>query len=240
MLLSVILFIVLFLIYFILSVFIPKRYNYIFRVFITSCMMYTVGFRSMKVNNLETMFRYFHSDERVVCVMNHTSLYDPFMSICTLQCICGVFKEEGLRAFPFLKEAILNNSNCIMVKKGETTKMITEYVNKRKSGEEILIVYADGMGKIPEGSVIAPFKTGAFVPRCKVIPVVIKYKNYTIDPCFRWYNNDNIVWAQFRMFLDNSCDVEVDVLDPVDPGNMSIEQHRDRVHQLMEEKYRIM
>ena len=92
MLLSLIVFVVLFLIYFILSVFIPKRYNYIFRVFITSCMMYTVGFRSMKVNNLDMLFKYFHSDEKVVCVMNHRSLFDPFMSICTLQCICGVFR----------------------------------------------------------------------------------------------------------------------------------------------------
>ena len=148
--------------------------------------------------------------------------------------------EEGIRAFPLLKYAILNNSNCIMVRKGETTKMITEYVNNRKKGEEILIVYADGMEKIPKGNVIAPFKTGAFVPRCKVIPVVIKYKNYTISPYYKWYDGDNIIWAQFRMFLDNSCDVEVDVLDPVNPDNMSIEEHRDKVHKLMEDRYRIM
>lgn len=72
----------------------------------------------------------------------------------------------------------------------------------------------------------------------KILPVVIKYKNYTIDPTYRWEDGDNIVWAQFRMFLDTSCDIVVDIMEPVEPDNMTIEEHRDKVHELMRKRYK--
>jgi 1-acyl-sn-glycerol-3-phosphate acyltransferase len=238
MLFSVIVNIILFIVYFVISLFIPKRYNYIWRQYVARCMMYIVGFRSITTTNLDNLYDLFHSDESVIVVLNHRSLYDPWVSLASLGCVCSVFQEEGMRGFYGLQTAVQSFSNSILIKKGNTVSKIKEYVDNRKSGDELLCVFADGMRKIPKGSVIAPFKTGAFVPRCKVVPVVIKYKNYTIDPEYRWEDGDDMIWAQFRMFLDNSCDIVVDVLDVVEPDNMTIEEHRDKVHRLMERRYK--
>ena len=238
MIFAVIVNIILFIIYFVLSLIIPKRYNYIFRHYIVRIMMYMVGFNTITTNNLDRAYKLFHSDDRVLVVLNHKSLYDPFVSLVSIGCVCSLFDEKGMKGFPGLQTAIMNFSNCIIIDKGNTVNMIRQYVDNRKSGDELLCVFADGMKKVPHGSVIAPFKTGAFVPRCKILPVVIKYKNYTIDPTYRWEDGDNIVWAQFRMFLDTSCDIVVDIMEPVEPDNMTIEEHRDKVHELMEKRYK--
>lgn len=217
---------------------IPKRYNYIFRHYVAKLMIYIVGFNSIRTNNLERVYELFHSDERVLIVLNHRSLYDPFVSLASLGCVCSVFDEKGMKGFPGLQTAVQSFSNCILIKEGKTVSMIKDYVNNRKSGDELLCVFADGMRKVEEGHVIAPFKTGAFVPRCKILPVVIKYKNYTIDPTYRWEDGDNIIWAQFRMFLETSCDIVVDVMEVVGSEGMTIEEHRDKVYNLMEKRYK--
>ena len=40
------------------------------------------------------------------------------------------------------------------------------------------------------------------------------------------------------MFLDTSCDIVVDIMEPVEPDNMTIEEHNDKVHELMEKRYK--
>lgn len=238
MLFSLIINIILFILYFIISLLIPKKYNYIWRHYVARCMMFMVGFRSITTTNVDKLYNLFHSDENVIVVLNHRSLYDPWVSLASLGCVCSVFHVKGMRGFYGLQTAVQSFSNSILINEGNTVNKIKEYVNNRKSGHELLCVFADGMQRIPNGSVIAPFKTGAFVPRCKILPVVIKYKNYKISPEYRWEDGDDIIWAQFRMFLDDSCDIVVDVLDVVEPDNMTIEEHRDRVHEIMEIRYK--
>lgn len=238
MIFAIIVNIILFIIYFVISLIIPKRYNYIFRQYIVKMMMYMIGFKSIRTNNLDRVYKQFHSNDRVIIVSNHISLHDPSVCLASLGCICYVFHEDGIKGIPGLQTAVHSFSNSISKKKGSTVNMIKEYVDKRKSGEELLCIFADAMKKVPEGHVIAPFNTGAFVPRCKILPVVIKYKNYTIDPTYRWEDGDSLLWAYFRMFLDTTCDIVVDVMEPVEPDGMTIEEHRDCVYNKMEKRYK--
>ena len=93
------------------------------------------------------------------------------------------------------------------------------------------------MKPVPKGKNIAPFKTGAFVGKFDILPVVIKYKNYKIDPKYRWYDDENHVLSVWKMLLDGHCDIHVKVLEPVSCGNLSVEQYKDKVYNIMDKAY---
>ena len=123
--------------------------------------------------------------------------------------------KEGAVLMPGMTD-ILKSFNSIIQEKGkQTTQQIIEHVAKRKSGDNPLVLFADAMKPVPKGKNIAPFKTGAFVGKFDILPVVIKYKNYKIDPKYRWYDDENHVLSVWKMLLDGHCDIHVKVLEPV-------------------------
>jgi hypothetical protein len=94
------------------------------------------------------------------------------------------------------------------------------------------------MNPIPAGKNIAPFKTGAFQGKFDILPVVIKYKNWTIDPTFRWYKGEHPTTGFFKLLLDGKCEVVADVMDLVScKENMTVEEYRDYVYNLMDTRY---
>ena len=138
--------------------------------------------------------------------------------------------------FPNLSN-ILKKSGYIVIDKNikNKTKLITKYVNNRKENEGILSIAPDGLNKIENNNVIAPFKTGAFVDKFCILPVVIKYKNYIINP---ENINDNLVLDLFQKPLDINCEVIVDVMKLIQPKkDSSIDEYKNMVHKRMSQRY---
>ena len=73
----------------------------------------------------------------------------------------------------------LEKLGCVTVKENGTVKTIQEHIKNRKADDGILVIFPDAMDPIPLGKNIAPFKTGAFATGFDILPVVIKYKNYS-------------------------------------------------------------
>jgi len=100
------------------------------------------------------------------------------------------------------------------------------------------MIFADAMNPILSGYNIAPFKTGGFVGKFDILPIVIKYKNYTVDPTFRWFDGEHPLIGFSKIALNDHIDLTFDVMDIQScESNMSIEEYRDKVYNLMNKRY---
>jgi len=154
-----------------------------------------------------------------------------------LQDIGFMLSRKGGNLMPFIN-TINKKSNSFFYESNKGTKTLIDKINTRKINDNIIVVFADSMNPIPIGKNIAPFKTGAFQGKFDILPVVIKYKNWTIDPTFRWYDKEHPFIGLYKILLDGKCEVITDVMDLVScKENMTVEEYCDYVYNLMNKRY---
>ena len=203
----------------------------------TKLFLKVANFKDVKVNNAKLFKHYLNSDKKLIIVANHKSLFDIFVLLNSLQDIGFMLSKTGGNLVPFIN-AINKKSNSFFYKPNKGTKTLIDNINLRKINDNIIVVFADSMNPIPVGKNIAPFKTGAFQGKFDILPVVIKYKNWTIDPTFRWYNGEHPTTGFFKLLLDGKCEVVADVMDLVScKENMTVEEYRDYIYNLMNKRY---
>ena len=141
-----------------------------------------------------------------------------------------------------LKEALLFNTyklakkwNCLIIEnKNNNTKKITENVLNRKKNDPLLLIApggAEGMNQEKEYE-LCEFRTGAFVSKSPVLPILISYKPYI-------YFNNNIDKLKYILNLINREKIyyKITILDPIYPEeNDTIESFKDRVYNIMNNK----
>eukprot|EP00960_Hanusia_phi_P077162 768657-Hanusia_phi.AAC.14 len=94
------------------------------------------------------------------------------------------------------------------------------------------------MDEVPYSQNMGEFKTGAFVGKFEILPIVIKYKNYDVDPYCHYSKGENLPYVLFKKLLGTRCDVHIQVLPLQKPSkNMSIEGYRDKIRNLMSKEY---
>lgn len=203
----------------------------------TKLFLKTANFKDVKVNNVKLFKHYLNSNKKLLIVANHKSLFDSFVLLNTLQDIGFMLSRKGGNLMPFIN-AINKKSNSFFYEPNKGTETLIDKINLRKINDNIIVVFADSMNPIPVGKNIAPFKTGAFQGKFDILPVVIKYKNWTIDPTFRWYNGEHPITGFSKILLDGKCEVVADVMDLVScQENMTVEEYRDYVYDLMNTRY---
>ena len=199
-------------------------------------LLYISNFNRVIVDGFEKFETMKNSDSKFLIVSNHISLYDGFVHIAALGDIGFVADRDGMILLCGMYDINIK-LNSVFVDKGKTTQQIIEHVAKRKSGDNPLVLFADAMEPVPKGKNIAPFRTGAFAGKFDILPVIIKYKNYKIDPTYKWYEGENFMISFYKMLLDGHCDVHVKILEPVSCGNLSVEQYKDKVYNIMDKAY---
>lgn len=203
----------------------------------SSLLLKIANFKSVKANNAKLFKHYINTDKKLIVVANHKCLFDSFVLLNSLQDIGFMLSKTGGNLVPFIN-AINKKSNSFFYEPNQGTKTLIDKINARKINDNIIVVFADSMNPIPVGKNIAPFKTGAFQGKFDILPVVIKYKNWTIDPTFRWYNGEHPTTGFFKLLLDGKCEVVTDVMDLVScKENMTVEEYRDYVYNLMDTRY---
>ena len=136
-----------------------------------------------------------------------------------------------------LGKLLAKNSQTIIIEKN-ATETLNEQIKNRKANSNLIMIFADAMNPILPGYNIAPFKTGGFVGKFDILPIVIKYKNYTVDPTFRWFDGEDYFIGASKIALNDHIDVTLDVMDIQScESNMSIEEYRDKVYNLMNKRY---
>lgn len=203
----------------------------------TSLFLKAANFKGVKVNNAKLFKHYVNTDKKLLIVANHKCLFDIFILLNSLQDIGFMLSKTGGNLLPCIN-SINIKSNSFFYKPNQGTKTLIDKINARKINDNIIVVFADSMNPIPAGKNIAPFKTGAFQGKFDILPVVIKYKNWTIDPTFRWYKGEHPTTGFFKLLLDGKCEVVADVMDLVScKENMTVEEYRDYVYNLMDTRY---
>lgn len=207
--------------------------------YLARCLLKVSNFKNIIVNGYEKFEEILHSDRKCIIVSNHICLYDGFVLLAALGNIGFVSEKSGMMMLSGMYQ-INQKLNSVFVKKGKTVEMINNHVKNRKKSENILVIYADGMAYVPPGKGIAPFKTGGFVGKFDVLPVVIKYKNYKIDPTYEWYKGEWFLHSWYKKLLDDQCEISIEIMDLQSCGNQSIEQYRDTIYNMMEDRYQKM
>ena len=203
----------------------------------TTLLLKVANFKNIKVNNTKLFKHYINTDKKLLVVANHKCLFDGFVLLNSLQDIGFMLSRKGGNLVPFIN-AINKKSNSFFYEPNQGTKTLIDKINLRKINDNIIVVFADSMNPIPIGKNIAPFKTGAFQGKFDILPVVIKYKNWTIDPTLYWYKGEHPIICFSKVLLDGKCEVIADVMDLVScDENMSVEEYRDYVYNLMNTRY---
>ena len=203
----------------------------------TKLLLKVANFNSIKVNNAKLFKYYINTNKKLLVVANHKCLFDCFILLNSLQDIGFMLSKKGGNLLPFIN-SINKKSNSFFYEPNQGTKTLINKINTRKINDNIIVVFADSMNPIPIGKNIAPFKTGAFQGKFDILPVVIKYKNTTIDPTFRWYEGEHPFIGLYKILLDGKCEVITDVMDLVScQENMTVEEYRDYVYNRMNTRY---
>lgn len=217
--------------YFLILIITPKKYVPILSQFFIKILLYVCRLSNITVINKELFDNYCKTDKPFLIVSNHISLWDGII-------LSGVFgKIKYLAAKNADKVFIgtkicLEKLGCIIVEDSGTVETIKNNVKKRKANDNVLVVFPDAMNPIPINKNIAPFKTGAFATGIDILPILIKYKDHTVDPTFYWYKKENPFHAWIKILLNTKFSTKIKVL-PLIKSMDNAEEFKDKVYKIM-------
>ena len=217
--------------YLLILVITPKKYVYLISQFFIKLLLYVCRLSNITVINKELFDNYCKTDKPFIIVSNHISLWDGII-------LSGVFgKIKYLAAKNADKVFIgtklcLEKLGCIIVEEGGTVETIKKNVKNRKANDNVLVIFPDAMNPIPLGKNIAPFKTGAFATGIDILPIIIKYKDHTVDPTFYWYKKENPLHGWTKLLLNNNFKTTIQVL-PLIKAMDNVEEYKDKVYNIM-------
>jgi len=209
----------------------PKNYvNNLSNIFI-KLILYVCNLAKVNIINKDIFDKYYNSNKPFIVISNHTSLLDGIMlngAFCRLRYLAAKNADKTI----FGAKYIFDKLDCIIVKENGTVRTIQENVKDRKPNDNILVIFPDAMDPIPNGRNIAPFKTGAFASGIDILPILIKYKDYTIDPTFYWYKKENPFHAWIKILLNTKFSTKIKVL-PLIKSMDNTEEFKDKVYKIM-------
>jgi 1-acyl-sn-glycerol-3-phosphate acyltransferase len=217
--------------YFIILIFTPKRYVCNLSQFFIKLLLIVCRLSNISIINKELFDNYCKTGKPFLIVSNHISLWDGII-------LSGVFgKIKYLAAKNADKVFIgtkicLEKLGCIIVEDGGTVETIKNNVKNRKANDNVLVIFPDAMNPIPLDKNIAPFKTGAFATGIDILPILIKYKDHTVDPTFYWYKKENPFHGWTKLLLNNNFKTTIQVL-PLIKAMDNVEEYKDKVYNAM-------
>ena len=209
--------------------------------FTTSLFLKVANIKKLTINNEKKVEELYNSDKKFIIVLNHKCIFDMWITVSVNPNVCILTSKVGAKLFPGMYELNKKIGSIIFdstVKNRRVTDLIYDKISNRKAKDNMLIAYPDAMEPIPLDKNIANFKTGAFRHKFDILPVVIKYKNWSIDPTHYWYKGEHPIIGFSKVLLDGNCEVVADVMDLVScKENMSVEEYRDYVYDIMDTRY---
>lgn len=182
--------------------------------------------------NIEGLDKYYHfkkNNNQGLAIFNHISILDGLVLLKEFNEPISFLVSDNI--FVSLCKKFIEKSNGIIINKNEkTTQKITYISTNRKQNDPILFIGPGGENgmyqqtklKLPE------FKTGAFVGLTPILPVIIKYNSYFIEPV------DRIETLIYIITNKKYLNYKIKILDPIYPKeNDTIESFKNRVYEKM-------
>ena len=186
--------------------------------------------------------RYLYSDEKYLCIFNHISILDGFILLSTFPKMGIVLYKQKVFDYIGYDDESNSKSGSIFVnedKTGNVTTKIKETIYNREKGQSVLFISPDANTLPDKEDNISKFiKKGAFVSKSKILPIIIKYEDYSVI-----YNpkQESVLESFLKLFLFENYKIKIKVCDMINAHeNESIEEYRDRVYVIMNEQYKEM
>lgn len=230
--------IIIIIIYLALLVIIPKKYVYLLSQYASKLLLFVCNLSNITVINKHLFNHYLakanQTGKAFIIISNHTSLWDGIILTSIFGKLRYLAAKSAKNVF-FGTEYCLNKLDCLFVEKQNTVSKIK---NNLKSNN-VLVIFPDAMDQIPINQCIADFKTGAFAVNCDILPIIIKYDNYTINPTFFWYKKENPLHAWTKILLNDNIHIKIKVLPLLkSKKDRNICKFKDKVHEYMSKEYR--
>lgn len=241
--------IILFVVLIILGIYILKHtYNdgnittliIVFYKFVVHCLMsYNI---EISDEDYKKYMRYLYSDKKFLCVFNHVSIIDGFVLLSTFPKLGFVLNKHKFYDYIYYDDVTNDKTHSIFVdinKKTNVTNKIKQTVDNRISGKPILSISPSNCILPDNIDNISKFiKTGAFVNKTKILPILIKFQDCSV---IYNYNNENIFQSFFKLFLLENYNIKIKVGDMINAyENERVEEYRDRVYNIMNQQYKEM
>ena len=213
------------------------------KIFIGKIMLFILSI-NVKISreDYNKYINYAYSDEKFISVITHKSLIDIIIYFGTLPLCASIMNKQKEFDYIFLDDKLCEKNGTILIDRdkpgGGTTAKIKESLHKRKSGDPILFI-APGAGVPSENPDNIPhFKgKGAFVNKSKILPIVMKYQDNTID--YNGNYGESMFNGYLKVFLVENYNVEIIVGDLIEPiETESIQEYSDRVYKIMNNIYK--
>tara|TARA_B110001450_G_scaffold44161_1_gene40705 strand:+ start:710 stop:1471 length:762 start_codon:yes stop_codon:yes gene_type:complete len=183
--------------------------------------------------------KYVYSDEKFICVFNHITTLDGFILLSTFPKMGIVLNKQKVFDYIGYDDGSNSKSGSIFVnedKKSNVTTKIKETIYNRKKGQSALFISPTYTLPDEENNISKFIKKGAFVSKSKILPIIIKYEDYSI---IYNYEHENVLASIFKLFLFENYKIKIKIGDMIDPSeNESIEEYKERVYHIMNEQYK--
>ena len=73
---------------------------------------------------------------------------------------------------------------------------------------------------------------GSLILGIDILPIIIKYKDHTVDPTFYWYKKENPLHGWTKLLLNNNFKTTIQVL-PLIKAMDNVEEYKDKVYNTM-------
>ena len=224
----------------------------IFIIIVITCLLLTIDYyiynkyyvENILQNSMDKILRLFninivHFDisklpkNSNIIVYNHIHLLDMFV-LCKVQKDLPSFLiSKNFNFFPINLITKITDSLEIDFKKSNNT--VSKINNKLKDDSSNIYIAPGKCAVYPEGHYLSKFKTGAFRLNKPVTPLIIKYYNNNGDT-FNWQDDESIIELAIRTLMNTRIDLYVEVMDTVEPDDDNVDQFRDKVYSIMENR----
>ena len=171
------------------------------------------------------------TDKPCINIANHINLHDHYVIANVQNKSPSFVANKKYNVFPFSSLFKYTYSIiCDKTQRGGTVQKMKDYVNQ---GNQITI-YPDGCNVIPEGQLIAPFRSGAFVPKLPIQPIVLRYVSSS-NPNMNWGDGKTLasIFNSYLLDGDIRCYVKVLPLQHYQDSYKSHDDYKDALHSLM-------
>lgn len=170
------------------------------------------------------------TNDPCIIVGNHINVCDHFVMADVQQKVPTFIANKNFNIYPI--SLLFHYTQSIFCDKTKRMGVVQKMKNYIQLGNQITI-YPDACNVIPEGQLISPFKSGAFVPKLPIQPIVIRYVSSS-NTNMNW--NDNTIGSIFASYLldgDTRCYVKVLPVQYYKDNYKSHEDYRDDIYLLM-------
>lgn len=179
--------------------------------------------------DIEKYYSFKESVDNGVIIFNHPTFYDHIVIMKELNDTPRFVMYKHFMKGPF--KWVANKLNAIGIdnKAKGASSLIANEIRERQFGDHLVIVSPTG-GKASQSRpwYLYPFKTGAFITRPKVLPIILYYVPYA-----PWHSSD-LSEQVFKRLKGDKISYIMRVLDPMEATeNESITEFADRCRKTM-------